>query len=449
VSTLSIKPQEATAALTNWVSSRSTTIVSILLLLLLEAALFSVTLQYVPANGDELAMLSSVSHTENPLSYFVGDWGLGNNAYRPLHSLSIWVSYRLFGVSSGANQLLNLILHFVAVCLLFKIVSRVLADKTLAFLLSAMALVSIYTVSSASWIADRPSLLVAIFLLLLVDHLLPRDDAQVRLNIIYIAALSVLALMSKESGMILPVLAIAAMYKLKAPDRTRWSVVITSGLVLVAYALLRIAIFGPNAAQYSERGYLFGLFYYDDWGHYQGLMRWIAMADTVARNLVAALLPVFDNIGAILSPGGLLKSLPIWLPTVLLVVFAVRRTLTRLQAYSLVILICNSAIHFVEFRYRIEYIPQFAVCLFIAGSPLLRQPSFRLEVAKALAGVLLLFSVLSVSNTLSTTLVDRYEELQQNGLANVLANSVSEPQARGSTAIDPRIVDLVLTRYRR
>ena len=91
----------------------------------------------MPAAADDLRILSSVSQTRDPLSYFATDWGMQNTywltdgridtkrrTYRPLHSISIWLGYRMFGVTAYPNQLINLILHVLNCLLLLEVLYR-------------------------------------------------------------------------------------------------------------------------------------------------------------------------------------------------------------------------------------------------------------------------------------------------------------------------------------
>lgn len=119
--------------------SEEQTIIATGLLLLLCVAMFSVALSFVPAKGDDLILLSSVANRKNPFSYFVGGWGLGNNAYRPLHSIFLWLIYRAFGISALPNQLINIALHFVSILLLFRIIQRFQPDRVVSFLLASLS----------------------------------------------------------------------------------------------------------------------------------------------------------------------------------------------------------------------------------------------------------------------------------------------------------------------
>ena len=133
--------------------------------------------------------------------------------YRPLLQASLWFVYQAFGVWALPNQFINLLLHLINVCLLYRIVRRAQSDKTVAWLFAAVFMVSNYTFMAATWVSDRPMALTGLFLLLLIDHLFQHrhtsghtsehaSGSSVRVSAI--AAFSVLALMSKESGLVVP-----------------------------------------------------------------------------------------------------------------------------------------------------------------------------------------------------------------------------------------------------
>jgi len=153
-----------------------------ILLAIIGYAFYNVALRFVPVDFDDLVLLSSAKAVNNPLSFFASDWGFGNYGYRPLHSLSLWFSYRIFGVSSGPAQLLNLCLHIAVILLLYALLVKLLDSRNwvIAFVLSCAALVSLYTVSGPTWVSDRPTLLVSVFLLVLLNYLvrLPESNLQ-------------------------------------------------------------------------------------------------------------------------------------------------------------------------------------------------------------------------------------------------------------------------------
>ena len=177
-----------------------------LALTLLGYAFYNPALRFAPTDFDDLVLLSNIKNTNNPFSFFIQDWGFGNYGYRPLHSFSLWVGLQIFGVSSGPNQLFNLILHLVVILLLYRFTLKINKEPALAFIFSALSIVSLYTFSPPTWISDRPTLFVGIFLLLLLNFFISNESTE-KISVLIPVGLSAFALMSKESGLIVPILA--------------------------------------------------------------------------------------------------------------------------------------------------------------------------------------------------------------------------------------------------
>ncbi len=411
------------------------------LLAMIGYAFYNVALRFVPIDFDDLVLLSSAKAVNNPLNFFAGDWGFGNYGYRPLHSLSLWLSYRIFGVSSGPAQLLNLCLHIAVILLLYALLVKLLSTRNwvLAFLLSCAALVSLYTVSGPTWVSDRPTLLVTLFLLILLNYLARLPDGGIP-KVWVLLLLSLLALMSKESGLILPLI---ALYFLVIETRTRlthpavWSMVILLG----AYGLLRFVIFGSNAATYTEAGYLFGRTYYENLGALQGGMRIAAYMENVVKNILAVFLPIFDGQGKLSLIGTKMNSLVVAGSTLLIFLLSLGKKLTRFQRISLVIILLNGLIHFQLFRYRTLYIPQMAFVIFAAASDKLREDGGARRALMFLAAVLLVFwNMKMIGENLDLEMFDRMAKIREaNFEQDILATS---------NRIDPDIVKQIILKYR-
>ncbi|MDK2981785.1 MAG: hypothetical protein PWQ55_2132 [Chloroflexota bacterium] len=404
-------------------------------------AFYNVALRFVPIDFDDLVLLSSAKAVNNPLRFFVGDWGFGNYGYRPLHSLSLWLSYRVFGVSSGPAQLLNLCLHIAVVMLLYALLVKLLSKRNwvLALILSCAALVSLYTVSGATWVSDRPSLMVTFFLLILLNYLARLPEGQLPRTWVLLL-LSLLALMSKESGLILPLI---ALYYLVVELRTRLTnpSVIWLVLLLGAYAVLRFVIFGSNAATYTEAGYLFGRNYYENLGVLQGGMRIAAYVENVVKNVLAVFLPIFDGQGQLSLLGTRMNSLVVAGCTVLIFLLSLGKKLTRFQRVSLVIILLNGLIHLQLFRYRTLYIPQMAFVIFVAASAKLQEETKVRKALIFLAAVLLVFwSMKMIGENLDLEMFDRMAQIREpNFEQDILATS---------NRIDADIVRQIIAKYR-
>ena len=411
------------------------------LLAIIGYAFYNVALRFVPVDFDDLVLLSSAKVTANPLDFFAGDWGFGNYGYRPLHSLSLWVSYRVFGVSSGPAQLLNLFLHIAVVMLLYALLVKLLSAKNwmLAFLLSCVTLISLYTVSGPTWVSDRPTLFVTFFLMILLNYLVRLPEGKLP-KVWVLLLLSLLALMSKESGLILPLI---ALYYLVVELRTRlthpavWSLV----MLLGAYGLLRFVIFGSNAATYTEAGYLFGRTYYENLGTLQGGMRIAAYAENAIKNILAVFLPIFDGQGKLSMIGTKMNSLVVVSCTLLIFVLSWSKKLTRFQRISLVIILLNGLIHFQLFRYRTLYIPQMALVIFAAASDQINEKASARRALLFLAAALLVFwNMKMIGENLDLEMFNR--------MAKIREASFEQDILATSNRIDPDIVKQIILKYR-
>jgi hypothetical protein len=426
------------------------------LLLLLAFAVYQKALWFAPGSGDDLRILSSVSQRHNPLSYFAGDWGMENTyrlrsgqidtarkTYRPLHSISIWMGYRLFGVSAYPNQLLNLILHVLNILLILRILRRLHLDIVPAFLLATLGLVSMYTVSPATWVSDRQTLVVALAVVLLISHLVDGEGRlRTSLNPWLVTGLTVMAVSFKESGLIIPLLAGAFIVfgTYTGPRRSHLAVCV---LLAGSYLGLRVLLFGSNAFAYSSEGFVFGNQPYTLLSDLPWQIGLWARFETIAKNFLCVFLPIFNPFGRIDSSAELIGNLLWWLPTVVLTVTATRKPLTKIQWLALAVIGVNSALHMQVFRYRVEYISQLAFCLYVAASPVWQARQNKLcglgrrQLAGICCGLLALVSISQVNRNIHSNWVQRQDEVTKWRLATVLQNY----------PISGRIVDQVLARY--
>jgi hypothetical protein len=427
-------------------------------LLLISVAVFQKALWFVPADADDLRILSSVARTQNPLSYFANDWGMENTyrlrsgevdshrrSYRPLHSISIWAGYRLFGVSAGPNQLLNLILHIANVLLLLRIVLRMRVSDAPAFLICCLALVSMYTASPAIWVSDRQTLAVAFAVLLLLDTAVLHSEAlRPRINLAVVGILSVFAVCFKETGIIVPAVAVAAVLGSGNPATARWRQAAICAAWGGAYVCLRVMLFGSNAFAYADEGFVFGSTPYEQLSDLPGPLQVWAAGENVAKNAVSVILPIFENSGRIRAPDSMVTAVLWWMPTAVLAVAATRRPLTKVQWLALAVIAANAAVHSQVFRYRVQYIPQVAFCLYIAASRSWSRGqtdaaawSRREWTMVGSCAWVLLFSIVEVNQYVHKNWISRQAELTSHRLANVVARY----------PLDRSVVDRVLKRY--
>lgn len=404
--------------------------VALLLFVVVAGVAFGPSLFYPLTDADDLILLSWVSKAANPLSVFWGDWGLGNAGYRPLHTVSIWLSYHAFGVTAICHQAVNLTLHLLCVWLLYGIIRAAQPDRRLAWLVAAMALVSLNTASPPTWISDRPTLFVALAVLIWLRRSAVNS---VRHPVSWLVGLSALALMGKESGVILPVIAAVGAVAGRVPVASRRPIVIAAVALVGAYVAMRWWLFGASTPTDLQGGFRFG---YGAWVDLALPQKAIVAADTLAKNLVAPWLPLFTYDGDWMSAGAVLRSSVVWLPTLALVVAAARRPLSPVQWTGVALLGLSAVVHCTLFRYRMFYLSQMGVCLFLAGAPWTRLGAAGRRLVTTVAVLAVLVNVASATRGSMANLAERRSLLRQD----LLDQLVIDWDGR----IDKRITDRVL-----
>ncbi len=186
----------------------------------------------------------------NPWS-FLGTRGV-TNYYRPLVTFGYLVSYQLFGTLAYGYHLVNLLVNAAVVCALFFVTYRMFGNRVLAFLAAALfALHPIHT-EAVDWISAITDLEVTLFCLLTfwcyldVARAGEGRSGWARLGM---AGSFSLALLSKESAVMLPVL-VTIYEHLYRMDRkqTTWaqkmSRYLSLWLLTLAYLLFRVRVLG-------------------------------------------------------------------------------------------------------------------------------------------------------------------------------------------------------------
>ncbi len=132
------------------------------------------------------------------------------NYYRPLMMFGYLLEFHLFGTFPYGYHLINILLHCIVVWLVYQVALQLFADHWTAFLAGAVfALHPIHT-ESVAWIAGVTDIEVTVFYLLTIWFFLRLGDrnegSRGRLQAGMIISF-ILALLSKEQAMTLPVLA--------------------------------------------------------------------------------------------------------------------------------------------------------------------------------------------------------------------------------------------------
>ena len=403
-------------------------------------AFYNPALRFVPVDYDDLILLSSVKNTVNPLKFFISDWGFGNYGYRPLHSISLWIGFQLFGVSSGPNQLVNILLHIAVTIMLFLLLKQISGNAGVAFFSSCLVSVSLYTFSPATWVSDRPTLFVAFFLVSALYYLLVicKDQSP---NPWILITLSLLGLMSKESGLIIPLASAIILFFAPTPKKREYRLILSLVALIAAYMVFRWIIFSGSAAKYEESGYLFGTRYYESSANLNGIELLISKAENVVKNFIAVFLPIFDGLGKISMIGTLSNSVVLVGSTIIVTVLSIKRKLTFPQKIGILIIALNALLHFHVFRYRTLYLGQIGLALFVASSlSFIDTRQFRSTLAASLLVLLVSWNMKIIGETLTYQYLERIDYIRTETFRTDILSK--------SSSIDELVVDQIIQKYR-
>jgi hypothetical protein len=251
------------------------------------------------------------------------------------------------------------------------------------------------------------------------------------------------ALMSKESGVIVVIFVACASLCWILNSNTKIKMIVASTVVLVGYLWIRSRFFDPHQLASIDIGYGAGIIY-DNW--VSAISPELKIKDsitTVLANLTSPVLPIYDWKGKVLPMSVLVESAVIWFPTAVLFCLSWTRNITMLQKYALIIVAANALIHFVAFRYRLQYISWLGICCFIAGSRGIKIALIRATIVKVVMFVLLISSLHAVSIVLHNDMLRRHESLNRDELRGEIYDH------RLFGRIDSEIVEEILGRYKK
>lgn len=125
--------------------------------------------------------------------------------YRPLFTVYLTVGYQLFGLWQQGWHLLNLAVHTGATILVFRFFQLLTENKTRLSFIAALffALLPVH-VESVSWISGVPDPLAALFYLPSAMFYIHWRKSGDKKNLVYALVLYFLALLSKETPIVLP-----------------------------------------------------------------------------------------------------------------------------------------------------------------------------------------------------------------------------------------------------
>jgi len=184
-------------------------------------------------------------------SYLAASSGTVNTFYRPLQELSYTIDHSLWGYKPFGFHLTNLILHGLCAIAVYLLASMILKNSLAAFITAALFGVHPINTEAVTYVAGRADSLYLLFLLtsfILFIKSIEIIKAQNRLPAgFYIFSLFfyILSMLSKEIGLILPLLLLLYIFSFYANSAIKYRLYALSlpfGVIFLVYALARKTI---------------------------------------------------------------------------------------------------------------------------------------------------------------------------------------------------------------
>lgn len=185
-----------------------------LLISLLVIAIYGQTVFFDFSSHDDVELLVEKAHflkdPANILKAFATDviWGNRGIYYRPALTLSFMADTLIGGTRPFIFHLGNVLIHLLACCLLYLFLKTIRIGKTAALVASLMFAIHPVLIQAVAWIPGRnDSLLAAFVLLSTLCFLNYRQGGRILWGLLHILSFF-LALLTKETAVLLPVLLI-------------------------------------------------------------------------------------------------------------------------------------------------------------------------------------------------------------------------------------------------
>ena len=202
-----------------------------------------------------LANYDTISDFSNVKEAFTHDAFMSQTAYsfyRPAQTISFMIDAQIGGQQPWIYHLSNLILHILTVIALFYFLIKIGLKETTAFILSVLFSIHPLLTNAVAWIPARGDLLLTLFSLLSIITFLEYFEARKFIIILLHGFIFLLAIFSKETAILLPLLILLYYYfvkrnifKLKeaAPFLIVWS------FSLLIFYFLRKSVIKANPAE--------------------------------------------------------------------------------------------------------------------------------------------------------------------------------------------------------
>src|ERR1035437_9972724 len=194
-------------------------IVYLLLLIIVPFVLYLRVVKFEFSNLDDATIVSNITNTQgNPFSIgqaFTHDAFMGNKGdtfYRPMQSVSFMLDAAVGGKEPWIYHLSNLIWHIFTVIALFFFLLKIGVEERFSFILSLLFSINPIFTNAVAWIPARGDILLCLFSLLSFITFLEYLDKKKTVYLILHTIAFLLAVFSKETAVIIPVLILSYLY---------------------------------------------------------------------------------------------------------------------------------------------------------------------------------------------------------------------------------------------
>src|SRR5437773_3949807 len=132
--------------------------------------------------------------------------------WHPLTTLSHMLDCRLYGLNAGGHHTTNVVLHTIAVLLLFRVLRQMTGALWKSAILAALFAIHPLHVESVAWVSERKDVLSAVFFFLMLDAYVRYARAVSIRRYSVVTALFVAGLMSKPMVVTAPIVLLALDY---------------------------------------------------------------------------------------------------------------------------------------------------------------------------------------------------------------------------------------------
>jgi len=186
-------------------------------------------------------LFSRIEHFGNFFSELFKGY-MTTDYYRPLINISFLIDAQLGGQNPSIYHISNVFFHFIFCLLLYYFLNKLKFDKTISALGALLFAVHPLMLNSVAWIVGRNDMLCGIFMLLSFIFLLKQYDNPEKVNfrnIFFHSVFFLMALLSKETAIVLPLLLVSYILLIKNEKLLN-----KQNYFLAASWLLSISVFG-------------------------------------------------------------------------------------------------------------------------------------------------------------------------------------------------------------